>query len=69
MQFIPWNYAKYIEYEDAYVVPVYYNDNKEKLKNQFKNLNGYFLPGGDIKLVDNNVKNLNKINFIRLQIL
>jgi len=33
MQFIPWNYAKYIEYEDAYVVPVYYNDNKEKLKN------------------------------------
>ncbi len=32
MQFIPWNYDKYIEYENSYVVPVYYNDDKIEIE-------------------------------------
>ena len=50
-QFIEASAVKFLESAGARVVPVNFNQDEEKMKNQLKQLNGLYIPGNSQTLV------------------
>ena len=50
-QFIEASVVKFLESAGARVVPVDFNQDEEKLKNQLRQLNGLYIPGNSETLV------------------